>query len=68
MAAAAGGASSAHRRELGRLVSPRCGAVVRPADEALDEFDVTMTLCFTPEHLGIERHYTSPPKQSAGFR
>jgi beta-xylosidase len=28
---------------------------------ALDEFDTTITLCFTPEHLGIEPHYTSAP-------
>ncbi len=35
---------------------------------AIDEFDVTMTLCFTPEHLGIERHYTSPPRKCAGLR
>ncbi len=34
---------------------------------ALDEFDVTMTLCFTPEHLGIERHYTSPPANPQDF-
>ena len=31
---------------------------------ALDEFDTTMTLCFTPEHLGIAPHYTSPPKDA----
>jgi beta-xylosidase len=35
--------------------------------EALNEFDVTMTLCFTPEHLGIERHYTSPPARPQDF-
>ncbi|HUI84823.1 MAG TPA: beta-xylosidase [Candidatus Binatia bacterium] len=34
---------------------------------ALDEFAVTMTLCFTPEHLGIERHYTSPPRDPRSF-
>lgn len=34
---------------------------------ALAEFDTTMTLCFTPEHLGIERHYTSPPKDPNDF-
>jgi beta-xylosidase len=34
---------------------------------ALDEFAVTMTLCFTPEHLGIERHYTSPPRHAQDF-
>jgi beta-xylosidase len=34
---------------------------------ALDEFDITMTLCFTPEHLGIAPHYTSPPKDANTF-
>ena len=34
---------------------------------ALDEFDTTLTLCFTPEHMGIERHYTSPPKKAQDF-
>jgi beta-xylosidase len=30
--------------------------------EALADFDVTVTFCFTPEHLGIQPHHTSPPK------
>ena len=34
---------------------------------ALSEFDTTMTLCFTPEHLGVAPHYTSPPKNPADF-
>jgi beta-xylosidase len=34
---------------------------------ALGEFDTTMTLCFTPEHLGVVPHYTSPPKNPADF-
>jgi beta-xylosidase len=29
--------------------------------EALADFDVTVTFCFTPEHRGIEPHHTSPP-------
>jgi len=29
--------------------------------EALAEFDVTVTFCFTPEHRGIAAHHTSPP-------
>jgi hypothetical protein len=33
----------------------------------LQEFATTMTLCFTPEHLGIEPHYTSPPKDAKDF-
>jgi beta-xylosidase len=28
---------------------------------ALAEFDVTLTFCFTPEHRGIAPHHTSPP-------
>ena len=35
--------------------------------EALDEFTTTMTLCFTPEHLGQAPHYTSPPKRPQDF-
>jgi beta-xylosidase len=35
--------------------------------DAVVEFDTTMTLCFTPEHLGVERHYTSPPKNPQDF-
>jgi len=29
--------------------------------EALEDFDVTLTFCFTPEHRGVEPHHTSPP-------
>lgn len=28
---------------------------------ALDDFDVTLTFCFTPEHRGLNAHHTSPP-------
>ena len=35
--------------------------------QALDEFEVTMTLCFTPEHLGMWPHYTSPPRNNQDF-
>lgn len=34
---------------------------------ALAEFETTMTLCFTPEHLGVQRHYTSPPRNPKDF-
>lgn len=34
---------------------------------ALNGFATTMTLCFTPEHLGVERHYTSPPRNPEDF-
>ena len=33
----------------------------------LDEFETTMTLCFTPEHLGLVPHYTSPPRAPEDF-
>ena len=38
--------------------------------EALEPFDTTVTFCFTPEHLGVEPHHTSPardPQQFADF-
>jgi beta-xylosidase len=34
---------------------------------ALEDFDVSMTLCFTPAHLGLEEHHTSPPKDNGQF-
>ncbi|MGI9104006.1 MAG: beta-xylosidase [Terriglobales bacterium] len=34
---------------------------------ALNGFDTTLTLCFTPEHLGEVPHYTSPPKDPEDF-
>jgi beta-xylosidase len=34
---------------------------------ALDEFDVTLTFCFTPESCGIRPHHTSPPKDVNAF-
>lgn len=38
--------------------------------EALEDFDVTVTFCFTPEHRGLMPHHTSPPlvpDEFAGF-
>jgi beta-xylosidase len=35
--------------------------------EALEPFQVALTLCFTPAHLGIEQHHTSPPKDIQQF-
>jgi beta-xylosidase len=35
--------------------------------EALIDFDVTVTFCFTPEHLGIMPHHTSAPRQPELF-
>lgn len=34
---------------------------------ALDEFDVTLTFCFTPETHGVRPHHTSPPKRLEEF-
>lgn len=30
---------------------------------AIEDFDVTVTFCFTPEHRGVQPHHTSPPQQ-----
>jgi beta-xylosidase len=34
---------------------------------ALEPFNTTVTFCFTPEHLGIEPHHTSAPRDPALF-
>jgi len=34
---------------------------------ALQDFRVTVTFCFTPEHLGLAPHHTSPPKFPQDF-
>lgn len=34
---------------------------------ALRNFDVTVTFCFTPEHLGVAPHHTSPPVSASEF-
>ncbi len=35
--------------------------------EALAGFETTVTFCFTPEHLGIEPHHTSAPREPQAF-
>ena len=35
--------------------------------KALEEFEVTVTFCFTPEHRGIRPHHTSPPRRAGEF-
>ena len=35
--------------------------------EALADFDVTVTFCFTPEHRGIAPHHTSAPQVKEEF-
>ncbi len=34
---------------------------------ALEDFNVTVTFCFTPEHRGILPHHTSPPQKIEEF-
>jgi beta-xylosidase len=34
---------------------------------ALADFDVTVTLCFTPPSRGVKEHHTSPPRDPAEF-
>lgn len=34
---------------------------------ALEEFDTTVTFCFTPEAQGVRPHHTSPPKRVEEF-
>ncbi len=34
---------------------------------ALEDFDVTVTFCFTPEHLGVEPHHSSAPREPQQF-
>jgi beta-xylosidase len=34
---------------------------------ALDEFETTVTFCFTPEACGVRPHHTSPPKRVEEF-
>src|SRR4029453_11508690 len=34
---------------------------------ALEEFDVKLTFCFTPESCGLRPHHTSPPRQVEEF-
>jgi beta-xylosidase len=34
---------------------------------ALEEFEVTLTCCFTPESCGLRPHHTSPPRRTAEF-
>lgn len=35
--------------------------------DALADFNVTLTLCYTPEENGVAPHYTSPPKDPREF-
>jgi beta-xylosidase len=34
---------------------------------ALEDFEVTLTFCYTPEEQGVVPHYTSPPREPEAF-
>jgi beta-xylosidase len=34
---------------------------------ALEEFEITLTFCFTPESAGLRPHHTSPPRRVEEF-
>jgi beta-xylosidase len=40
---------------------PRAEAWFDRQMRALENFEVTVTFCFTPEHRGLQPHHTSPP-------
>ncbi len=46
---------------------PDCEAWFDRQMRALDEFKVTVTFCFTPEHRGITPHHTAPPMHPEEF-
>ncbi|CAN5309836.1 beta-xylosidase [soil metagenome] len=46
---------------------PNCDAWFDRQMAALEEFDVTVTFCFTPEHRGMAPHHTSPPLVNEEF-
>jgi beta-xylosidase len=46
---------------------PNAQAWIERQMEALADFAVTVTFCFTPEHLGIAAHHTSPPLRKEDF-
>jgi beta-xylosidase len=35
--------------------------------KALEDFDVTLTFCFTPEHCGLQPNHTSPPREPGEY-
>jgi L-alanine-DL-glutamate epimerase-like enolase superfamily enzyme len=67
VAEALGRDQAAHRPQLGRQLPPQCADWFDRQMEALADFDTTVTFCFTPEHLGIEPHHTSPPRDPQGL-
>lgn len=46
---------------------PNAGAWFDRQMRALEDFNVTLTYCFTPEDKGIRPHHTSPPRRPEEF-
>jgi beta-xylosidase len=46
---------------------PRAEAWFDRQMRALEEFDVTLTFCFTPEAKGVRPNHTSPPQHPEEF-
>ncbi len=46
---------------------PNAGAWFDRQMEALADFDVTVTFCFTPAHRGLAPHHTSPPLEPSEY-
>jgi beta-xylosidase len=46
---------------------PNAGSWFDRQMRALEDFDVTLTFCFTPEHRGLQPHHTSPPLVAEEF-
>jgi beta-xylosidase len=46
---------------------PRAEAWFDRQMRALEDFEVTLTFCYTPEEQGVVPHYTSPPREPEAF-
>ena len=62
------GLPCSHGSVLGRTGSrPNAKAWFDRQMRGLENFDVTLTFCFTPEHRGTWAHYTAPPQYPEEF-
>jgi beta-xylosidase len=46
---------------------PGAGAWFDRLMATFDDVAVTVTFCFTPEHLGVHPHHTSPPREIGAY-
>ena len=68
LAEGAGREAPAHRSVVGGQLSRGVAeAWFDRQMKALDDFEVTVTFCFTPEHRGVKPHHTSPPLHAEEF-